>query len=280
MRFAMVAGAVKKALAISSVVNPQISRNVSATCAVDASAGWQHVKISRSWSSSTVLSSVDGGAAVPASSRPASSASEASKPSPTPDNVNRLKAARGDEPRTRIVRDAVACPLFDSRRECVVQRFLSQIEVAEDPDQCGENASRLGAINIVDSLPHKFARQLVHASDCPKLTRRVKEGPKARDGERTSDGHISERFAVRLCETRLPASPSEVKALDQRIGGPFERIARRGPACSLAQTAGDVIFADVKTETAAAQFFGHHERRRAAGKRDRRRVRLPASTCG
>jgi hypothetical protein len=47
MRWASVAGVTRKARAISSVVRPQISRRVSATCPSGGSAGWQQVKIRR-----------------------------------------------------------------------------------------------------------------------------------------------------------------------------------------------------------------------------------------
>ena len=57
MRWATVDGVVSKALAISSVVNPQTSRNVSATCVLCGRAGWQHVQISRRRSSSISSSS-------------------------------------------------------------------------------------------------------------------------------------------------------------------------------------------------------------------------------
>ena len=52
MRLAMVTGGTRYACAISSVVRPHNSRNVSETCASGESAGWQHVKISLSRSSS------------------------------------------------------------------------------------------------------------------------------------------------------------------------------------------------------------------------------------
>ena len=57
IRWATVDGLVRKARAISSVVRPQTSRSVIATWASGGKAGWQHVKINRSWSSSILLSS-------------------------------------------------------------------------------------------------------------------------------------------------------------------------------------------------------------------------------
>src|SRR5438034_972141 len=78
MRWATVDGAVRKARAISSVVRPQTSRNVSAICASGGRAGWQQVKINRSRSSSTLSSSQEAASLVSVSSRRASSASDAS----------------------------------------------------------------------------------------------------------------------------------------------------------------------------------------------------------
>src|SRR5438094_9927352 len=56
-RCAMVGAGTRKARAISSVESPPSVRNVRATCASVASAGWQHVKIRRSLSSVTGVSS-------------------------------------------------------------------------------------------------------------------------------------------------------------------------------------------------------------------------------
>ena len=50
-RCASVGSGTRNARAISGVVRPPSVRSVSATAASGASAGWQHVKISRSWSS-------------------------------------------------------------------------------------------------------------------------------------------------------------------------------------------------------------------------------------
>jgi hypothetical protein len=79
MRWATVGGPVRKALAISSVVRPQTSRSVIATCASGGRAGWQQVKTSRSRSSSRTWSSRSAGSgAARSSSRAASSPSMAS----------------------------------------------------------------------------------------------------------------------------------------------------------------------------------------------------------
>src|SRR6476646_7417945 len=59
-RWAIVGSGTRKARAISAVVRPPNSRSVSATRALGASAGWQHVKIRRRRSSGTAPSSTGG----------------------------------------------------------------------------------------------------------------------------------------------------------------------------------------------------------------------------
>ena len=78
------------------------------------------------------------------------------------DLVDRLEAARRNEPRARIVRHAVALPLLDCRGECVVQRFLREVEAAEEPDERCEHAARLGAVNRVDGRAHAPGCVVVH----------------------------------------------------------------------------------------------------------------------
>ena len=78
MRWAIVGGAARNALAISSVVSPQTSRSVSATWVLGGKAGWQHVKISRRRSSSSSSSPLAALAPATVASRLATSRSEAS----------------------------------------------------------------------------------------------------------------------------------------------------------------------------------------------------------
>ncbi len=59
-RCATVGSGTRKARAISGVCSPAISRRVSAIRASGASAGWQQVKMRRSWSSATGPTSVSG----------------------------------------------------------------------------------------------------------------------------------------------------------------------------------------------------------------------------
>ena len=53
---------------------------------------------------------------------------------------------------------AVARPLLDRGREGVVQRLLGQVEVAEEADQRGEDAARLGAVDGLDPVPYLVRR--------------------------------------------------------------------------------------------------------------------------
>ena len=162
MRCASVGGAVRKARAISSVVRPQTSRSVSAICASGGSAGWQQVKISRSRSSSTPSSSTSaasGGLRL----EPRGELDERRvEPGAPAHAVDRLEAPGRDEPRARIRGHAVARPALDGRGERVVQRLLGEVEVAEQADQRGEDAARLGAVDGVEHLAHRFDRILAH----------------------------------------------------------------------------------------------------------------------
>ena len=50
------------------------------------------------------------------------------------------------------------------RSKRVVQRLLGEVKVAEQPDQGGEDAARLGAIDGVHHLAHSFGRVVAHCS--------------------------------------------------------------------------------------------------------------------
>lgn len=84
------------------------------------------------------------------------------EPGTPPDSVDALEAAGGNEPGPRIGRHAVARPLLQRRTKGIVQRFLGQIEVAEQADQRGENATRLGAVDGVHRFAHRCERVLAH----------------------------------------------------------------------------------------------------------------------
>src|SRR4030095_8618605 len=73
-----------------------------------------------------------------------------------------LKPRGGPEPGARIGRHAIARPLLHRGPERLVQGLLGEIEVAEQADQGGENATRLGTVNRVHDASYSFRRVLVH----------------------------------------------------------------------------------------------------------------------
>ena len=151
MRCATVGGGVRNARAISSVVRPQTSRSVSAICASGVqrgmAAGEDRAAAGRPRRRLVVARSRLS-ALTRARAASASSPSDASNRARAPQRVDRLEAAGRDEPRARIRRDAVARPLLERRGERVVQRLLGEIEVAEEADERGEHAPRLGAVDV------------------------------------------------------------------------------------------------------------------------------------
>jgi hypothetical protein len=52
--------------------------------------------------------------------------------------------------------------LLERRTEGIVQRVLSQLEVAEQPDQGRQDPPRLQAVNGIHFLPHLFSGLLSH----------------------------------------------------------------------------------------------------------------------
>src|SRR5215467_9440706 len=92
MRWATVAAGRLKPRAISWVVRPATIRSVRATCPSVASSGWQHIAISRSWSSAIPAASVPG-AVPPGGVRPSSSGrSDASRSCALLESRTRLRA--------------------------------------------------------------------------------------------------------------------------------------------------------------------------------------------
>jgi hypothetical protein len=72
------------------------------------------------------------------------------EPGPPPQPVDGLEAAGRDQPGARVGRQAVARPLRQRRRERVLERLLGQVEVAEHPDQGGQDPARLGPVEALD----------------------------------------------------------------------------------------------------------------------------------
>ena len=86
------------------------------------------------------------------------------------DSVDRLEAPGRDEPRPRIGGRTLPWPVLERRAEGFMQRLFGEIEVTEQPDQGGENAPRLGAVDGVHRVPHLPVHVFVHAHQ-PKSQR-------------------------------------------------------------------------------------------------------------
>ncbi len=149
-RCAIVGSLTRNARAISPVVRPPSVRSVSATRAGIASAGWQHVKISRSRSSSTALSSARAvflGLDASELGEPLGPVGERAVAAQAVDRP----AARGDgDPRAGVGGDAVARPGRDRAGERVLNGVLGELEVADVADQRRQHGRALLAERPLD----------------------------------------------------------------------------------------------------------------------------------
>ncbi len=73
--------------------------------------------------------------------------------------VDGLEASGGYEPCARIGRHTVPRPLLDGCPEGVVQRFLGDVEVAEQADQRGQHASRIRKVDGIHRLERRMGRR-------------------------------------------------------------------------------------------------------------------------
>jgi hypothetical protein len=87
------------------------------------------------------------------------------------DAVDGLETPGRHQPRPGIGRDAVVRPLLERRAEGLVQRLLGEVEVAEQADQGGEDAARLGAVEGLHLCAHWFGRIRVHRSRVARTPR-------------------------------------------------------------------------------------------------------------
>src|SRR5829696_4749800 len=145
-RLAIVGSGTRKARAISEVVSPASVLSVSATLA--SSAVWQQVKIRRSRSSVTPLSS---GASSPGSSGSVDTATSCSLSLPVALRLSlsiaRLRAVVVSQAPGR---DAVTRPGLQRPREGVLGALLGQVPVAGRPDQGRDDPSPLLAKRVGD----------------------------------------------------------------------------------------------------------------------------------
>jgi len=64
--------------------------------------------------------------------------------------IDRAEAAGRHQPRARVLRHAVQRPSLERRAKRIVQPLLGEVEVAEEPDQRGQDATPLVAERLVD----------------------------------------------------------------------------------------------------------------------------------
>ena len=68
-------------------------------------------------------------------------------PRTMPDAVDGLVAGRLDNPGAREFRHPGDTPLVHGRRKSLLRRLFRQIEIADEPDQCGDNPAPIGMID-------------------------------------------------------------------------------------------------------------------------------------
>jgi hypothetical protein len=74
------------------------------------------------------------------------------QPALPPEPVDRLVAGGGGDPGPRVVRDPALGPHLHRDDEGLLDRLLSQVEVAEDADQGGDRPARLVPEEAIDQL--------------------------------------------------------------------------------------------------------------------------------
>ncbi len=156
-RWARVGSGTRNARAISGVVRPPSVRNVRATRASIASAGWQHVKISRSRSSAICMASSDG----PGSMASSSDSIVASRARASVFSTSRFRRRSRSIARLRAVVVIQAPGLSGTPRdrpgleradERILDGLLGEVEVAGHPDERGDGPALLLAEQAVDDL--------------------------------------------------------------------------------------------------------------------------------
>ena len=89
------------------------------------------------------------------------------------DAVDRLETPGGYEPGARVRGHAFARPLLERRPERLVKRFLGDVEIAEQPDERREHASRLGTVDGVERAVDAVQGLVAHdRSRVPGIGRR------------------------------------------------------------------------------------------------------------
>ena len=149
-RCAIVAAGTRNARAISSVSRPPSVRSVSATC---ASSGKRRMAAGEDQPEAivgdfvrVVVRLLDG----PVEPRRAVRLELLLGPRPAPEAVDGLVPGGLDDPGARELRDAGGPPLVHGGRKGFLRRLFGHVEVADEPDQGGDDPAPIGAIDCVD----------------------------------------------------------------------------------------------------------------------------------
>jgi hypothetical protein len=73
------------------------------------------------------------------------------------ERIDCLEPSGGNEPGAGIGGYAIAGPLLDCREEGFVQRFLGEFEITKQTNECGEDAPRVRAVDVVDNRARAFS---------------------------------------------------------------------------------------------------------------------------
>ena len=139
-RLDIVCSGTSSARPTSAVDSPHSVCSASATCVSTASAGWQQVNTSRSWSSRSTSGGSSGGPA-----RGMASASFPGTGGLAAGDVDRAVARGERQPGPRLRRDTRARPGVQRPQDGVLHGVLGELQVAGVPDERGQHAPALVA---------------------------------------------------------------------------------------------------------------------------------------
>src|SRR5664280_2671740 len=100
------------------------------------------------------------------------------------ESIDRLSTSDGDEPSRWILRNSALLPRRCSTHQRVLQRVLSKVEVAQQPDQARQYSGAVLAVDEIEGLVHRH-RLVILVSDCRvyiSATGRTSTDPNFADG--------------------------------------------------------------------------------------------------
>ena len=185
IRWAIVASGTKNALAISAVVRPPTARSVSASCDAAESDGWQQRKSSVSVSSSSGMRSSGPGRV----ERVGREQSGRSRLAPLAREVGaeligHASGRHGDQPASRVVRDALVRPLGGAGEQRFLDRVLGRVELAVATDDGAEDLRGKLPQQVLDADVGRHP--LTSPSPASSMTGRISTQPYSDSGPATS----------------------------------------------------------------------------------------------